>query len=628
MSLGFDYEPGSVWDEEVRLPSLPSSASGSSDSYSITRPLPPRRPASARPYRATGQSPPPSPPPLPERQHDQTARTHHESRSKTTTRLLTKLLAREERSTQKLHSIYTITSNQLAQETNRADSLTSQLQTALGHIRTLTQTNRTLTLDVTRLSSELTLYKSQLDIAQKEILRAQAVVDELEQARKEAEEEAAKARSIARRFKEERLVDGAREEGRREGFRDGLERGRREGLRDARTAVEIGRRRFGRDIIVEEAYDDYAEEEEEQESPARAATPPPPPPRTPVPPPGVVYSAPRPPSSNRSRRPAPRVHIPDVAQIAPPLPRATLTTPLRLDSPHHAPPSPTPPPGQLFNQPQHPEVIRLRNNEQSPISPTHSRSHSIPPDGWIPHVDPDVDSSRPIPIPPPYRLSRPLSPTTSRRREMPEPIVFPNPEPSGVRVRDYAFRGTERDAYRPPPVGGAGDSSTTANLAPPFRPSSRTSTRVSDYDLVSPPRTSSETQRPERRRRGASVSEGVYDGGGSVSGRGSVGRTGPIGIYGPLSRIQTPQPQAQAQPPRPPPQVQVPAPPQPPVDRSSSRTPLDRVFRRLYRSRTSSSNGVPQITVEPPVSLFLSFLSIQLDWHSHNDCYAKRPSQP
>lgn len=67
----------------------------------------------------------------------------------------------------------------------------------------------------------------QLDNAQKEIFRAQDIIDQVAAQRNEAEAEAARARTKARKLQEEKLVMLAREEGRRMGYEEGLSIGRR-----------------------------------------------------------------------------------------------------------------------------------------------------------------------------------------------------------------------------------------------------------------------------------------------------------------------------------------------------------------------------------------------------------------
>lgn len=84
---------------------------------------------------------------------------------------------------------------------------------------------------------KLRLYKLQLDDAQKEILRAQDILGVIEAQRDDAEAAAADARSKARKLNEERLIELAREEGRRLGYEEGIRRGRNTGYREGRVVV-------------------------------------------------------------------------------------------------------------------------------------------------------------------------------------------------------------------------------------------------------------------------------------------------------------------------------------------------------------------------------------------------------
>jgi flagellar biosynthesis/type III secretory pathway protein FliH len=99
-------------------------------------------------------------------------------------------------------------------------------------------------LDLARVREELKLHKLQLVVAQSgrdfihltlvyqcsnlclEIDRAQRIVAEVERARVAAEERSNRDRDRVRRFAAERAVEIAKQEGRNEGWRQGLERGK------------------------------------------------------------------------------------------------------------------------------------------------------------------------------------------------------------------------------------------------------------------------------------------------------------------------------------------------------------------------------------------------------------------
>lgn len=79
---------------------------------------------------------------------------------------------------------------------------------------------------------ELALYKVQLQTAQREIFRAQEIINQVAEEKLEAEGEAARARTKARQLLEDKLIMLAREEGQRQGYREGLLRNNRMNRRD------------------------------------------------------------------------------------------------------------------------------------------------------------------------------------------------------------------------------------------------------------------------------------------------------------------------------------------------------------------------------------------------------------
>jgi hypothetical protein len=97
----------------------------------------------------------------------------------------------------------------------------------------------------------------QLESAQKEIYRAQEILSTVDHQRQEAEEEAARARTTARALKEEKLVQVAREEGRRLGLEEGIQRGRDLGYQEGRAeGYEQGRSR-AEDMMGRMFYDEH-----------------------------------------------------------------------------------------------------------------------------------------------------------------------------------------------------------------------------------------------------------------------------------------------------------------------------------------------------------------------------------
>lgn len=132
---------------------------------------------------------------------------------------------------------------------------------------------------------------------------------------------------------------------------------------------------------------------------------------------------------------------------------------------------------------------------EAPRSPMHPH-YDIPPDNWIPYAGKGDDVSS-IMLPPPHEFSRPVSPVdpSPARSEAPLPPLPPQTPPipippraetsrsdpstryaTSVRSRDFAYGGAPV-AYKPPP--------------PPSvmrSPQSKTSTRISEFDLVAPPK--------------------------------------------------------------------------------------------------------------------------------------------
>lgn len=86
---------------------------------------------------------------------------------------------------------------------------------------------------------ELGKYKALLDNAHGEIRRAQQMLEDQEQLRYEAEASAARARDNARQMKQKRLIELAREQGRKMGFNEGVQAGQRIGYHE--SPLEDGR---------------------------------------------------------------------------------------------------------------------------------------------------------------------------------------------------------------------------------------------------------------------------------------------------------------------------------------------------------------------------------------------------
>lgn len=189
--------------------------------------------------------------------------------------------------------------------------------------------------------------------------------------------------------------------------------------------------------------------------------------------------------------------VPDVAQHAPTLPVPTITTPTGLPSPSHAAPSPGPAPVRESD----PRYFRAHSRAQSraeqqrmepvdraptpihqaPLSPSHP-PYEVLPDNYIPYANASGD----ITMPPPHELSRPVTPTTPNP-SLPEtilPVAPPSqetlvPAPS-VRSRDFAYGHRTNPSFL----------DSIRHRGPPgtMSPQSRTSTRISEFDILGPAR--------------------------------------------------------------------------------------------------------------------------------------------
>ena len=91
---------------------------------------------------------------------------------------------------------------------------------------------------VSTVREELGKYKALLDNAHGEIRRAQQMLEDQEQLRYEAEASAARARDNARQMKQKRLIELAREQGRKMGYNEGLQAGQRIGYHESPSPVE------------------------------------------------------------------------------------------------------------------------------------------------------------------------------------------------------------------------------------------------------------------------------------------------------------------------------------------------------------------------------------------------------
>lgn len=403
----------------------------------------------------SGPSSPSSPPSYLRPRRQSKSNSRHRSQHTTTdggssSHLLARLIARDDE-VREINALLVVTSERLETESNRANSSERRALEYFNRLRQATENRERAEQDLARLREELKLYKLQLENAQKEIFRAQDIINQVSAQKCEAEADAARARTKARKLQEEKMMMIAHEDGRRRGYKEGLTIGRRLGF-DERTTIRYDdepARRVHRPAV----QPDEGDQEEEQESvhPER----------------NHARSQPRSSRYVRQESPPPveqygtashtvaviPVPPPQVTPVLPHSPSGRITTP----SPSASPPA------------ENVHVVQMRT-ASSPSADAHR-------DGWIPRADPQTSY---IPVPPPYELSQPAPRSSSTHSHDLDNHSRQGPsydaEDSNyalVRTRDFAYA-------QPAPI-------PVPSLRTPSLMSRSTSTHMSQYELVSAP---------------------------------------------------------------------------------------------------------------------------------------------
>lgn len=353
---------------------------------------------------------------------------------------LLRLLVNEEYEAKQTRKVLYTALDRLDAESRRAEEAETQLAEALERTRSINEARVAAQQEAARSQEELRLYKLQLDNAQREILRAQDILGVIEAQRDDAEAAAADARSKARKLNEERLIELAREEGRRLGYEEGIRRGRNMGYREGRVVVIDDGRSPMREAPT-------ATDSREEAEVAPVVLPPQSAPVTPMPesrtaPEVLRVSTPvsssldgRRDSRSRSHRDSESDSVSRMSMRAP----DPIVMPVMVEHPRlRTDPSVTSQSSRSHSQPQ-PWPMSDRSSVRSPsikpisvINSAPSVQHSefqVPPDGYIPTLDKDQR----ILLPPPHELIRNMSsPTPS------QPVAGPSSD--SVRTFDYPRR--------------------------------------------------------------------------------------------------------------------------------------------------------------------------------------------
>jgi hypothetical protein len=298
------------------------------------------------------------------------------SRIGATSRELVKLLVREEKESHDLRSMVHVLSERLSNEVHRADAAETNAREAVLRFKQTNDARLVALQESSRLNEELQLYKLQLDNAQREINRAQGILDALEAQRFEAEESAARARTTARKLKEEKLVQVAHDEGRLQGFKEGISQGRLMGYEQGRAeGYARGRAATARELAGKDVTSsfDFKPHDIIPLSDSTNVSPPPP-----------DYSVPS---------------AESIVVRPPPVESQLASTP-----------------AQHMEDDIHPVIIH-----NIPPSPVHTPV-DYPPEGWVPTIDNDQR----IRLPPPHELS--ASPYTPSNTPPPTHYLPPTSE--------------------------------------------------------------------------------------------------------------------------------------------------------------------------------------------------------
>jgi hypothetical protein len=305
------------------------------------------------------------------------------------------ILRYDEQQSKDLRRMLLTVTEQLKQESQRADDNERRAREAIQRFRAINEARVTAQQDAARANEEIRMYKLQLDYAQKEIFRAQEILESLETQRHDAESSAAKARNVARKLREEGLVDLAREEGHRLGLQEGLSRARRLGFDQARSTPD---RRDSRPVQSNPSHVDDREDDVRSPTPTQ-----------------TQYIA--------------EPHLEPIGEtmlnFPPSPPAASAPNPEVLSHPEPAPTSPRDLP---------PIVVR---DAQSPSRRPRS---IIPQDGFIPRAENDST----IRLPPPHGMAQHVASSSPTLVRQPSSSLTldrqPSMESEPLMVRDPGVR--------------------------------------------------------------------------------------------------------------------------------------------------------------------------------------------
>ncbi|KAH9899524.1 hypothetical protein C8Q73DRAFT_324970 [Cubamyces lactineus] len=374
-----------------------------------------------------------------------------------TNRDLFRYLMEEGKDAKKMRKYFDSLLERLDSETVRRQEAERRALELAQHFKRVNESRIAVQQDLDRTRAELSMYKVQLETANQQIERGSDLLKDLEAQRDNAEAAAARARSTARRLKEEQLMLRAREEGRREGYREGLQRGYQQARGGGLDAASFDPPPEG--IPPLDGAGDILARTDPLDGFQMANLP------SPTPPPNIPLSSAfgtalrdvPPPNGDAYGVGAQGSRFQEI--IGSPGASTVRSAPLRSVLQSAGPSG--------WSQPadDDPRYIRPKSVHNAPPSPRHA-DYVIPPEGYIPTMGPDNT----IPIPPPHELERPASMSSMRPSN---PSVVDDMPPStsaGMNARDYAYPQQPRGSPR-------------------SYQDSLPSTSISQYELVNSPKT-------------------------------------------------------------------------------------------------------------------------------------------
>ncbi|KAF8627144.1 hypothetical protein AX17_006361 [Amanita inopinata Kibby_2008] len=362
--------------------------------------------------------------------------------------------ARKSSSATSTSLLLSITTERLAHETERANSAERKCLQLAVHLRSANERKDILQLELNKLEKELELYRVQLDLAQQDIQKAQEIVAKIDQARLQAEEQAARDRTRARHAIEKAAINNALQQGRELGYKEGFQQG------ETLAWSEAVLRYNGK----------YAEGSEGETKGRQSATQT----RTS---PGTPGSSRRT-ATSRSRRVGTPVDVLSMRPSSVVHWNANSNTPISF----RARSSSVREPRAIHASLESPENIDVHvMPNHNAILPVSRHLYDLPPEGYIPMMD----ASSVISLPPPHELSRPIP--VKRASNWPaDKHSQPNTARQEQSINGDPSRAVRLDTEEDEQGTRILDSRTRSNST-----ESR-STHISEYEFVRPPSTTSE----------------------------------------------------------------------------------------------------------------------------------------